>query len=88
MTTVGVEIFMWSIAHGLSVANLSTGEDTSKTRWRPDRILFHEASQRSAKGASAMGVATGDVLLQVFRGSQRALRVWMAVAKARLGARR
>lgn len=40
MTTVVAEALKWSIAQGLSVANLSTGTDVSKTRWRPRQVEF------------------------------------------------
>lgn len=40
MTTTVAEAIKWSIGAGLRVFNLSTGEDVSKTRWRPERTEF------------------------------------------------
>jgi CelD/BcsL family acetyltransferase involved in cellulose biosynthesis len=38
MTTLMAETMKWAIEHRFSVLNLSTGEDRSKTRWRPSSV--------------------------------------------------
>jgi len=40
MTTLLAEILKWSFGNGVAVANLSTGTDVSKTRWRPAVVSF------------------------------------------------
>jgi CelD/BcsL family acetyltransferase involved in cellulose biosynthesis len=45
MTTVVAEALKWGIANGIKIANLSTGTDVSKTRWRPDHIAYVEGFQ-------------------------------------------
>jgi CelD/BcsL family acetyltransferase involved in cellulose biosynthesis len=47
MTTVVAESIKWAIASGLRTVNLSTGNDVSKTRWRPTEISYREAVQIS-----------------------------------------
>jgi len=47
MTTVVAESIKWAIASGLRTINLSTGNDISKTRWRPTEISYREAIQIS-----------------------------------------
>jgi CelD/BcsL family acetyltransferase involved in cellulose biosynthesis len=47
MTTTLAEIFRYAIASGFRTVNLSTGDDVSKTRWRPDRIVYLSATQPS-----------------------------------------
>jgi CelD/BcsL family acetyltransferase involved in cellulose biosynthesis len=44
MTTLMCESFKWSIERGLLSANLSTGKDPSKLRWKPCEILFYDAA--------------------------------------------
>jgi CelD/BcsL family acetyltransferase involved in cellulose biosynthesis len=41
MTTLVAEAIKWAIAQGLKHVNLSTGTDVSKTRWRPESIVYH-----------------------------------------------
>jgi CelD/BcsL family acetyltransferase involved in cellulose biosynthesis len=45
MTTVVAEALKYAIAHGLQTANLSTGNDISKTRWGPSETVYREAAQ-------------------------------------------
>jgi CelD/BcsL family acetyltransferase involved in cellulose biosynthesis len=45
MTTAVAEAIKWAIEQGLSLVNLSTGTDVSKTRWRPEEVTFHEIVQ-------------------------------------------
>ena len=40
MTTTVAEAIKWSIANRVRIFNLSTGDDVSKTRWRPERAQF------------------------------------------------
>jgi CelD/BcsL family acetyltransferase involved in cellulose biosynthesis len=45
MTTAVAEAIKWAIENKLSMVNLSTGTDVSKTRWRPNEVTFHEVVQ-------------------------------------------
>ena len=47
MTTVVAESIKWAIASGIRTINMSTGNDVSKTRWRPTEISYREAIQIS-----------------------------------------
>jgi CelD/BcsL family acetyltransferase involved in cellulose biosynthesis len=47
MTTLVAEMLKWAVAHGITVANLSFGQDVSKTRWRPREIAFHQGQWAS-----------------------------------------
>ena len=47
MTALMEEIFKWAIARGVQRVNLSTGDERSKTRWKPREVLFHNAVQVS-----------------------------------------
>ncbi len=41
MTTTVAEALKHSIENGVRIVNLSTGTDVSKTRWRPQQVLYH-----------------------------------------------
>jgi CelD/BcsL family acetyltransferase involved in cellulose biosynthesis len=43
MTTTVAEIIKYAIDHRISSVHLSTGRDSSKTRWCPEEVLLHEA---------------------------------------------
>lgn len=43
MTTTVAEIIKYAIDRRISTVHLSTGRDSSKTRWCPEEVLFHEA---------------------------------------------
>ena len=43
MTTLLAEIFKWAISNNFRHVNLSTGLDRSKTRWRPQEIMYNDA---------------------------------------------
>jgi CelD/BcsL family acetyltransferase involved in cellulose biosynthesis len=43
MTTTVTEAIKWAIDEGLRSVNLSTGNDVSKQRWRPQEIVFADA---------------------------------------------
>jgi CelD/BcsL family acetyltransferase involved in cellulose biosynthesis len=45
MTTTVAEALKWAIGERLSVANLSTGKDVSKTRWDPVAVTFSDGTQ-------------------------------------------
>jgi CelD/BcsL family acetyltransferase involved in cellulose biosynthesis len=47
MTILMSEIIKWAIANKFQRVNLSTGNDQSKLRWKPDEIVFHNAVQVS-----------------------------------------
>ncbi len=49
MTTVVAESIKWAIENRLKVVNLSTGNDVSKTRWRPKEFIFRQGVQVSPK---------------------------------------
>lgn len=84
MTTSVIEILKWAIANEVEVVNLSTGEDTSKTRWRPTRVAYHDAAQRSGTLAWRAGFAAGESIFLGLRGGHRTIRRWFAGARARL----
>ena len=42
MTTLLAEIMKWAIGEGVQVLNLSTGNDRSKTRWKPTEIIYSD----------------------------------------------
>lgn len=43
MTTLLAETLKFAIDRQVATVNLSFGDDVSKTRWRPESVLFHEA---------------------------------------------
>jgi CelD/BcsL family acetyltransferase involved in cellulose biosynthesis len=43
MTTVVAEALRYAIEHRLRSANLSTGNDVSKTRWGPSETVYRDA---------------------------------------------
>ena len=47
MTLLMTEALKWAIANGVEIANLSTGKDQSKLRWKPDEIIFQSFVQPS-----------------------------------------
>jgi CelD/BcsL family acetyltransferase involved in cellulose biosynthesis len=47
MTTTVAEALKFAIEHGFRWANLSTGNDVSKTRWAPKEVVYREALQLS-----------------------------------------
>jgi CelD/BcsL family acetyltransferase involved in cellulose biosynthesis len=47
MTTVVAEAIRWAIGQQFKGVNLSTGNDRSKTRWKPNEIVFCERVLRS-----------------------------------------
>jgi len=59
MTSVVVHAIQTAIAEGLGSVNLSTGRDTSKTRWRPTETLYQDVIivSPSARGRLAYGIS-------------------------------
>jgi CelD/BcsL family acetyltransferase involved in cellulose biosynthesis len=49
MTTCLAESIQYAIEQGFAWVDLSTGTDVSKTRWRPERILYRSAEQVSPR---------------------------------------
>ena len=45
MTTVVAEAFKYAMGNGIKTANLSTGNDISKTRWGPSEVMYREVLQ-------------------------------------------
>jgi CelD/BcsL family acetyltransferase involved in cellulose biosynthesis len=43
MTLLMAEMIQWALARGIREINLSTGNDQSKLRWKPEEVLLHEA---------------------------------------------
>ena len=84
MTTGVIEILKWAILNDVDLVNLSTGDDESKTRWRPTRIAYHDAAQRSGTPAWQTGLAAGEAIFLGLRSGQRSVRRWVAGARARL----
>jgi CelD/BcsL family acetyltransferase involved in cellulose biosynthesis len=54
MTTCLAETIQYAIDQGFSWVDLSTGTDVSKTRWRPERVLYRSAEQVSPNLRSQM----------------------------------
>jgi hypothetical protein len=53
---VVAEMFKWVFAHGIERINLSAGQDQSKTRWKPNKVLFCDACKyRRPCGRKAFG---------------------------------
>jgi len=66
MTTATAEALKAAIEEGLQSANLSPGEDVSKTRWGPERITYRTAVLPSAS-------VRGRLLLKAWRAARAAL---------------
>jgi CelD/BcsL family acetyltransferase involved in cellulose biosynthesis len=60
MTTVVAEAIQWAIGKGFRILNLSTGTDVSKTRWRPERVLYAGGFQRSTAFSSRLAFSLVD----------------------------
>jgi len=57
MTRLVVEIIKWSIQNGLSMINLSSGRDRSKTRWNPEVIRYRSYSHVARRWRSKAALA-------------------------------
>ena len=55
MTTVVAEALKWAIQNGVPLANLSTGRDVSKTRWRPVELLHMDVVELGAGLKARLG---------------------------------
>lgn len=62
MTRTLVEAMQWSVERGACVVNLSTGTDTSKTRWHPDCVPYETLRQWSP----TLGGSWARLLFQLF----------------------
>jgi CelD/BcsL family acetyltransferase involved in cellulose biosynthesis len=62
MTTLMCECMKWAIEGGIQFANLSTGKDPSKLRWKPTEIVFHDAIQRSATARGRLAFLIHSVI--------------------------
>lgn len=91
MTTTVAEIIKYAINEGISTVHLSTGRDSSKTRWCPEETLFHEAFTVRATAFSRLALRlyklarngwAGDIVrpLKVFLGIVLADYGWGAAA--------
>ncbi len=67
MTTTVAEAIKWSIANRLRIFNLSTGQDVSKTRWRPERVDFRGGYSVSGQLPQRMAVAALHALRERMR---------------------
>jgi CelD/BcsL family acetyltransferase involved in cellulose biosynthesis len=73
MTTTVAEAIKWSIANGLRIFNLSTGEDVSKTRWRPECAQFFGGYGLYGQGVGRLAIsAIHNVRSRRTAGSARA----------------
>jgi CelD/BcsL family acetyltransferase involved in cellulose biosynthesis len=74
MTTAVAEAIRYSIDSGMRQANLSTGIDTSKTRWRPRQVTFRDAWLVSDRTSSWLKLE-----------AHRSARSWMLAPGPRAG---
>ena len=65
MTVLMAELIQWALGNGVREINLSTGNDQSKLRWRPEEILLYEAVLISP-------ARRGKMAFQAYRAYQRA----------------
>jgi CelD/BcsL family acetyltransferase involved in cellulose biosynthesis len=79
MTTAVAEAIKWAIEQGLSLVNLSTGTDVSKTRWRPEQVTFHEVVQVAPHLRGKISYAVYETMANKVRSSN-----WMQVVLAGL----
>ena len=83
MTTTVAEALQYAIAEGTTSVNLSTAADVSKSRWRPDEIVYRSALQTSdtARGRTlamahrCLGAAQPTVAPRARQASFRPMRV-------------
>jgi CelD/BcsL family acetyltransferase involved in cellulose biosynthesis len=77
MTTTVTEIIKYAIDEGISTVHLSTGRDSSKTRWCPEEILFHEAFAVRPTAFSRLALEAYKLGRRVLAGNvERQLKVW------------
>ena len=62
MTTTVAEALKFAVEHGFRWANLSTGNDVSKTRWAPQEVVYREALQLSPSWRGRLSGALYRVL--------------------------
>jgi CelD/BcsL family acetyltransferase involved in cellulose biosynthesis len=64
MTTVVAEAIQWCLRHDISIVNLSTGTDPSKTRWRPEHSLHSEGIARAPGLGAHLAFMAGRLVLR------------------------
>jgi CelD/BcsL family acetyltransferase involved in cellulose biosynthesis len=64
MTTLVCEAIKWAIANGFAVVGLSTGNDVSKLRWRPDETMFFEGTLTSPAWRSRLAFRAVEAMRQ------------------------
>jgi CelD/BcsL family acetyltransferase involved in cellulose biosynthesis len=82
MTTLVAEVMKWAIASGITGVNLSTGTDASKTRWRPQEIVFRDAVLVPARMRARLAHSAAESALVVARSA------WIAGLLIRIFGRR
>lgn len=75
MTTTVCEAIKYAIAEGLEVVNLSTGNDVSKTRWRPEEIVYRDALQISQSARATVAYFLFRSARDVLRKNERLWKV-------------
>jgi CelD/BcsL family acetyltransferase involved in cellulose biosynthesis len=71
MTTTLAEAIRWAIGNGFRSVNLSIGTDSSKMRWRPERIAYRTAIQTSPSLRSRLAHFTWRSVEALTRASWR-----------------
>jgi CelD/BcsL family acetyltransferase involved in cellulose biosynthesis len=83
MTTTVAEIIKYAINEGISTVHLSTGRDSSKTRWCPEETLFHEAFTVRATAFSRLALRVYRLTRKAWAGETvRPLKVLLGVILA------
>jgi CelD/BcsL family acetyltransferase involved in cellulose biosynthesis len=67
MTTVVAEAIKWAISQGYQCANLSTGADSSKARWRPTRVDYLDGLQPSPTWRGQLALAAMEMVRERIR---------------------
>jgi CelD/BcsL family acetyltransferase involved in cellulose biosynthesis len=73
MTTLLAEIMKWAIGENVELLNLSTGDDRSKTRWKPIEIVYDDGIQ-VAPGFAGERLSRGYEFLRAQRNPGSSLR--------------
>jgi CelD/BcsL family acetyltransferase involved in cellulose biosynthesis len=70
MTTTLVEAIKYAIAEGFRHVNLSTGKDVSKTRWRPDEVVYRQATLMPASAFGRLKYEAALVAKRAIHGAR------------------
>jgi hypothetical protein len=65
------------------VVNLSTGDDVSKSRWRPASVLTHDAVMRGGTRTSRACLAAGERARAGWRQRRADLERWLDARRGR-----